>query len=135
MAHALVTHRDEFKQFTNLLGKPETVNQIPVSKTTFIPCRAMDINQSSMDGQGEIIDNLCRQANIGDPTDYPDVEDIWEHVCLFHGDLRTGELIDGIQCSRSIETKLSASICEVRTRALPPDDGLCRCDMADVHRT
>lgn len=65
----------------------------------------MDINQSTSDGQAQIIENIYGQANLGDPTDHPGVEDIRQYVSLMHGDLRTGELIDGIKRSRSIEAK------------------------------
>ena len=65
----------------------------------------MDINQSTNDGQGQIIENVFGQANVGNPTDYPAVEDIRPFVSLFHGDLRTGELIEGIKFSCSIELK------------------------------
>jgi hypothetical protein len=54
----------------------------------------MDINQSTIDGQAQIIDSISAQANIGDPTDYPNVTDIQKHVGLYHGDLWTGELIE-----------------------------------------
>lgn len=103
--NALVSYCKEFKHFQSELGLPETINQIPVVKTSHIPCRAMDINQSTNDGQGQIIENIFTQANLGDPTDTPGVEDIREHVVLVHGDLGTGERIAGIKRSRAIETK------------------------------
>jgi hypothetical protein len=103
--HALVTFCEPFHHFRSELGMPEEVNQIPVEKTTYIPCRSMDINQSTNDGQGQIIHNVMGQANLGDPTDYPGVEDICEMVTLFHGDLRTGKLIEGIKYSCCIESK------------------------------
>ncbi|KAI0074535.1 hypothetical protein K474DRAFT_1601263 [Panus rudis PR-1116 ss-1] len=65
----------------------------------------MDINSSTNDGQAQILQNLFAQANIGDPTDHQDVQDIREHVVLVHGDLGTGERLQGSKRSRSIETK------------------------------
>ncbi|KAF8971524.1 hypothetical protein BDZ97DRAFT_1786939 [Flammula alnicola] len=76
--YTLVSFCEEFKKFSNDLGSPETVYQIPVAKTLHIPCRSMDINQSTNDGQAEIINNLCQQANLGDPEDFPMAEDISE---------------------------------------------------------
>ena len=101
--NALITHSGPFERFQKELGQPDTVLQIPVKKTTHIPCRAMDIDQSTIDGQAEILENLFAQANIGDPNDTPGVEDISEYVVLVHGDLGTGERLYGSQGSRSIE--------------------------------
>ena len=103
--HALVTFVPGFERFRKDLKTPETILQIPVTKTTHIPCRAMDINPSTNDGQAQVLEELLRQANLGDPTDFPNVEDIREHVVLMHGDLGTGERIFGVKQSRSIEAK------------------------------
>ncbi|KAI0688586.1 hypothetical protein BC835DRAFT_301430 [Cytidiella melzeri] len=65
----------------------------------------MDINQSTVDGQAEILESLFAQANIGDPTDTPNVEDITEYILLVHGDLGTGERLEGSRASRAIEQK------------------------------
>ncbi|KAI0691137.1 hypothetical protein BC835DRAFT_1417357 [Cytidiella melzeri] len=103
--HALIMYCKLFERFREHLGSPETIEQIPIKQTTHIPCRAMDINQSTADGQAEILENLFAQANIGDPTDTPNVEDIREYVVLVHGDLGTGERLDGSLASRAIERK------------------------------
>ncbi|KAF9493445.1 hypothetical protein BDN71DRAFT_1508550 [Pleurotus eryngii] len=103
--YMLVTFVTPLQHFTLQLGKPKTVLQIPVMKTTHIPCRTMDINQSTNDAQAQIIDNLLAQASIGDPTDYPHVTDLREHVLLVHGDLGTGERLFAVKQSRSIEDK------------------------------
>ncbi|KAI0083556.1 hypothetical protein BDY19DRAFT_1079007 [Irpex rosettiformis] len=96
-------NEEAFEQFQSNLGMPETILQIPVTKTTHIPCRAMDIDQSTVDGQAEILESLFTQANIGDPSDVSGVEDISDYVVLVHGDLGTGERLHGSQDSRSIE--------------------------------
>ncbi|KAI0733004.1 hypothetical protein BC629DRAFT_1572982, partial [Irpex lacteus] len=101
--NALVTHSKPFERFHKDLGMPDPVLQIPVIKTTHIPCRAMDIDQSTVDGQAEILENLYAQANIGDPLDTAGVDDISDYVVLVHGDLGTGERLHGSQESRSIE--------------------------------
>ena len=91
--HALVTLCEPFKTYRTKLESPETINQIPVTKTEYIPCRAMDINQSMADGQCDILRNLCEQGGIGSVSDNPGVCDISSHVQLVHRDLCTGELI------------------------------------------
>ncbi|KAG5640304.1 hypothetical protein DXG03_009294, partial [Asterophora parasitica] len=103
--HALLTFVDDFAHFRDKLGSLETNLQVPPTKAPFEPCRSMDINQSTSDGQAQIIENILSQAHLGDPTDHPGVADIREHVSLWHGDLRTGELIDLAWRSRSIEAK------------------------------
>jgi len=103
--HALVSFCEPFNAYKDKLGDPETISQIPVTKTEYIPCRAMDINQSTTDGQSEILEDLCRQGNLGDTSDTPDVRDISHYVQLVHGDLRTGELIEVGKRARCIEVK------------------------------
>jgi len=56
----------------------------------------MDINQSTNNGQGQILKNILVQANLGDLSDTPGVVDIHEHVILIHGDLGTAEHLEGI---------------------------------------
>jgi len=65
----------------------------------------MDINQSTNNGQAQILENILIQANLGDPTDMPGVVDIREHIILIHRDLGTAERLEGIQASRAIESK------------------------------
>ena len=65
----------------------------------------MDINPSTNDGQAQVLEELLWQANPGDPSDFPNIEDIHEHVVLMHSDLGTGERIYGVKQSRSIEAK------------------------------
>jgi len=102
--YALVTFSALFNSMRANLGTPETVFQIPIMKTIQVPCRAMDINQSTNDGQAQILENILAQANLGDPTDTPGVVDIREHVILIHGDLATAERLEGIRASHAIES-------------------------------
>jgi len=102
--HALVTFCEPFKTYHDKLDSPETINQIPVTKTEYIPCHAMDINQSTADGQCNILDNLCRQGNLGNVSDNPGIHDISSHVLLVHGDLCTGKLIEVCKHTCCIET-------------------------------
>ncbi|KAG1894328.1 uncharacterized protein F5891DRAFT_961711, partial [Suillus fuscotomentosus] len=103
----LVNQVKEFKHFKKELDEPDTVKRIPVHKTNQIPCRAMDIKQSTTDGNVEVLDNLFRQGGIGDPRDSGfDVEhdvDMSEHIMLIHGDLLTKERLDTVRNSRCIE--------------------------------
>ncbi|KAI0267690.1 hypothetical protein BC834DRAFT_1040462 [Gloeopeniophorella convolvens] len=108
--NALVTYCTGFSYVRQMLGQPETILQIPVMKTSTVPCRAMDIDQSTNDGQADIVENLFRQAGIGIPEDTPDVLDISEHVVLFHGDLGTGERQSSIKESRRIEANSVRSL-------------------------
>ena len=103
--NALVMYSAPFKCFRSQLGMPKSILQIPVTQTTQVPCRAMDINQSTNDGQAQILENLLAQANLGDPTDNPSVVDIRGHVILVHGDLSTAEHLEGIWASHAIEIK------------------------------
>jgi hypothetical protein len=79
------------------------MNQIPITKMEFIPCCAIDINQSTADGQGNILKELYKQGNIGHKSDSPGTCDISTHVQLVHGDLHTGELIETTKRSHCIE--------------------------------
>jgi hypothetical protein len=103
----LVNQVKEFKHFKKELDEPDTVKRIPVHKTKQIPCRAMDIKQSTTDGNVQVLDNLFRQGGIGDPRDSGfDAEhdvDMSEHIMLIHGDLLTKEQRDTVRNSRCIE--------------------------------
>ncbi|KAG1754911.1 uncharacterized protein EDB91DRAFT_1043064 [Suillus paluster] len=103
----LVQYGRSFKHFVDKLGEPETVQKIPVHKTNQIPCRSMNIKQSTTDGNVEVLVNLFRQGGIGDKSENDfDAEhdvDMSEHVILVHGDLLTKEQVDSVQSSRKIE--------------------------------
>lgn len=104
----LLQHGPKFEEnFGEELGDPEPVEPIPIHKTTQIPCRAMNIKESTTDGNIEVIECLLHQGGIGDPTDAKfdsqnDV-DMSEFVLLIHGDLLTKERLDSVRNSRSIE--------------------------------
>ncbi|KAH9833452.1 uncharacterized protein C8Q71DRAFT_909496 [Rhodofomes roseus] len=95
-----------FRQFTSEIGRPHPVECIPVTKLRHHPARTMDVNNSTVDGNIEAIQQLCAQAGIGDPTAiYATGEetDISEYVVLFHGDLGTMERVVSALKARSIE--------------------------------
>ncbi|KZT63653.1 hypothetical protein DAEQUDRAFT_638358, partial [Daedalea quercina L-15889] len=85
-----------FRQFAPLVHKPDPIECIPVTKLHHRPTRTMEVNNSTVDGNIEAIENLCAQAGLGDPTDvhaYGDEVDISEFVVLCHGDLGTLERV------------------------------------------
>ncbi|KAG1842343.1 hypothetical protein F4604DRAFT_1884768 [Suillus subluteus] len=91
----LVHYGQNFEHFLNKLGEPEAVQRIPVHKTNQIPCRSMDIKQSTTDRNSEVLDELFQQGGIGDERESGfnaghDV-DMSEHVILVHRDLLTKE--------------------------------------------
>ena len=103
----LVRHGQYFGHFLPKLGEPSSVHKIPVHKTDQIPCRAMNIKQSSIDGNIEVMEELLRQGGLGDINDAgfdaSHEVDMSEHVILVHGDLLTKERLDSVRESRSIE--------------------------------
>ncbi|KAJ7169358.1 hypothetical protein C8R43DRAFT_1121232 [Mycena crocata] len=98
-----------FHQFRNNLGKPEMIEQIPVIKMRWAPAKSMDIKQSTVAGNIQVIPELLEQGGVGDPLQKN--SSIWEnsvlsiiaYVILFHGDLGTGERIMSLLQRRSIE--------------------------------
>ncbi|KAF6746607.1 hypothetical protein DFP72DRAFT_752538, partial [Ephemerocybe angulata] len=58
-----------FRSLKQLNEEPVAINPIPVHKTEQIPCRAMNIKESTPDGNIEVVQNLLRQGGIGDPTE------------------------------------------------------------------
>ncbi|KAF8226811.1 hypothetical protein L208DRAFT_1300200 [Tricholoma matsutake] len=82
------------------IGKPDIIEQIPVTKTPITPARAMNCSNSSVSGNIETILNLMEQGGVGDPNDMDakfEVVDVSPFVVLFHGDLGTGDQINDVQ--------------------------------------
>ncbi|KAJ6578606.1 hypothetical protein B0H10DRAFT_1836287 [Mycena sp. CBHHK59/15] len=96
-------------QFKGDLGKPEMVEQVPVVKMRWAPAKSMDIKQSTVSGNLDVIPQLLEQGGVGDPSQ--EDQSIWErnirsmvaYIILFHGDLGTGERIMSLLQRRSIE--------------------------------
>jgi hypothetical protein len=78
---------DYFVAFSNVVGKPEMVEQIPVVKMRFAPARSLDIRQSTVARNLKAIPEFLEQGGVGDPTE--NVEGPWErNICdLYHGPL------------------------------------------------
>jgi hypothetical protein len=68
----------------------------------------MEVNNSTVSGNIQAIDNLLEQGGILNPDEIADEEynpefDVTEFIVLMHGDLGTGERIQSIRQRRSIE--------------------------------
>ncbi|KIK76825.1 hypothetical protein PAXRUDRAFT_17913 [Paxillus rubicundulus Ve08.2h10] len=104
----LCTHGPEyFCRFKGGIANPEGIDQIPVVKTEITAARAMDVNNSTVSGNIRAVVDLLQQGGIYDPVELVaenlDTPDISQHVVLIHGDLGTGEQLQGIHLRRSIE--------------------------------
>ncbi|CDO69125.1 hypothetical protein BN946_scf185042.g27 [Trametes cinnabarina] len=93
-----------FWQFAEALGEPETIEQIPLVKSKQVPVEGMDINQSTVQGNADALEDLFRQAGVGDAEETPSRTPIGKHVVLVHGDLGTCERVQSLQDSRSEES-------------------------------
>ncbi|KAF8993895.1 hypothetical protein BDQ17DRAFT_1392515 [Cyathus striatus] len=103
----LIRRAKGFEYLMAQLGQPEPINKLTPEKTVQIPCRAMNIKESTPDGNIEVVENLLRQGRIGEPGDkmfhiHKDV-DMTGFVILIHGDLLTKERLDAVRQSRRIE--------------------------------
>jgi hypothetical protein len=103
----LIRRGEYFGHLAIHLGQPAPINPIPLHKTTQIPCCAMNIKESTPDGNIEVNENLLRQGGIGDPAD-PDFDpqndvNMLLFIVLLHGDLLTKERLDSVRDSRRIE--------------------------------
>ncbi len=94
-----------FRQHLPSLSDPEPIEMIPDTKLEWLPYRAMDINQSKTSGNIEAIQNIFRQAGLGDPLKpgCSDFEDISEYVTIMHGDLGTYKRVLSAKRQRSQE--------------------------------
>lgn len=103
----LIRHTPQFRHFFPKLGEPKGVNRIPLHKTTQIPCRAMNIKESTIDGNIQVVETLLRRGGVGSPvnaTFNPENDvDMSEHIMFVHGDLLTKERLDSVRDSRRIE--------------------------------
>ncbi|KDQ12172.1 hypothetical protein BOTBODRAFT_113351 [Botryobasidium botryosum FD-172 SS1] len=75
---------------------PVAIKQIPVTKTTQIPARALNINVGTNSGNGAALESFAQQGGITE-------SELEEYVLVTHGDLGTGEKINNLKTSRAIE--------------------------------
>lgn len=97
-----------FHQFHTQISQPKVIEEIPLTgKTRLVPARAMDINNSTVSGNIRAVIDLLAQGGIYDPNEASaknlDTPSVMEHVVLVHGDLGTGERLQGAQLQQSIE--------------------------------
>ncbi|KAL6307298.1 hypothetical protein BKA93DRAFT_727747 [Sparassis latifolia] len=92
-----------FQIFAKDLEEPEAIDQIPVVKSKQIPAPGMDINQSTVQGNADALENLFSQGGVGDRAAKPGCTDVGDHVVLVHGDLSTCERVQSVQQSRGEE--------------------------------
>lgn len=100
----LCTHGPEFfKQYITHIRDPEDIEKIPIEKTHQVPAKAMELNNSTVDGNIDALVDLLRQGGVLDPDDHVD-QDAAEVVIIIHGDLATGKRIQTARIRRSIES-------------------------------
>ena len=78
------------------IGKPDIMDQIPLTKTPITPAHAMNCSNSSVLGNIETILNLMEQGGLSDLNDMDakfEVVNVSPFVVLFHRDLGTGDQI------------------------------------------
>lgn len=100
----LIQHVDGFEYLQGQLKIPELLEAIPVEKTEIIPAYAMDVNNSTVNGNIRAIEQLMAQGGIGSPDD-KDTVDISKYIALVHGDLGTGKRIKSLMNRRAIEDR------------------------------
>ncbi|KAJ3555101.1 hypothetical protein NP233_g12284 [Leucocoprinus birnbaumii] len=66
--HAILVNHGPacFTKYKSFLKEPDTVNQIPLHKTNQIPCCAMNIKESTQDGNIEVMEDLLKQGGLGE---------------------------------------------------------------------
>lgn len=85
------------------LENPNLLEAIPVAKTNIVPAYAMDINNSTIDGNMQAVERLMAQGGVGGSDCNGDTVDLSKHVVIIHGDLGTGKCIKSMMHERSLE--------------------------------
>lgn len=95
---AILLQQDQsFAKYLPMLGLPEAINVLPVTRTIQYPASAINADEGSHDGNWQVIENLLKQCGV------PDVR-LEDDIILVHGDLATKERIDGLRKMRTIES-------------------------------
>ncbi|EJF60695.1 hypothetical protein DICSQDRAFT_147689 [Dichomitus squalens LYAD-421 SS1] len=96
-----------FQRFKNLPTDPDPVDPIPLTKTHYLPLRAMDINQSTVAGNLRALSDMYKQAGVSDPRNQfegePPLADIVEYITIVFGNLGTYERFMSALRQRSVE--------------------------------
>ncbi len=85
-----------FSKFKSELGQPESIQSLSVKTTFQYPGWAMHTDESTYNGNWEVLLNMLKQKPVSDI-------DLKEYVQLYHGDLSTKEWLDGLWRMRVIE--------------------------------
>jgi hypothetical protein len=93
---AILIQDQSFGRYRQHLGLPDTIDPLPLTKTLQFLASAIDTDESSYDGNGEVFKSLLEQ------TVTPD-EQLEDEIILIHRDLATKEKIDGLHKMRTIE--------------------------------
>lgn len=110
--HDLVHHGPTyFKQHSQRLGHPETVDQVPVVKMRQVHARIIDTPCSTPKENGGVMEDLLeKQARLGGETQDPETQKIspkfkslLNFVILVFGDLGVGNHLQSYLASRRIE--------------------------------
>ncbi|KAF8152272.1 hypothetical protein B0H34DRAFT_664279, partial [Crassisporium funariophilum] len=92
-----------FRQFRGVLGDPEVIDAIPVTKTQQIPLRCLNISPSTQGQNAEALDVFFLQTGIGDPIDNPQAVPVRNWAIPIAGDLLTLQHNHSLQESRAEE--------------------------------
>ncbi|KAM6489479.1 hypothetical protein JOM56_015036 [Amanita muscaria] len=99
----LIKNIEGFEYLHGELENPDLLEAIPVVKTNIIPAYAMDINNSTIDGNMQAVERLMAQGGVGGSDCNGDTVDLSKHVVIIHGDLGTGKCIKSMMHERSLE--------------------------------
>ncbi|KAI0756194.1 hypothetical protein C8Q80DRAFT_1277628 [Daedaleopsis nitida] len=92
-----------FSETLASLSDPTPVDAIPVTKTHYLPMKALDINPATISGNIDVLYQMFAQAGVGDIRENPSVQDLSEYVTIVHGDLGTYEHVRSAMRRRSQE--------------------------------
>lgn len=98
---------EALRGYAHQLASPDTVEAIPLSKLEYTPLRTMDLNQSTVSGNIEAIQNMFTQAGLRSSSDSraaaDDVVDLKDFAIIVNGDLGTYERVLSALRRRSVE--------------------------------
>ena len=92
----LIQQDQSFGKYRQYLGLPDAIDPFPVTKTLQFPASAINVGESSSDGNWEVFKSLLEQSATPD-------EQLEDEIILIHGDLATKEKIDGLCKMHTIE--------------------------------
>ncbi|KAF6764718.1 hypothetical protein DFP72DRAFT_799188 [Ephemerocybe angulata] len=93
-----------FHQFTRNLGHPDEVERIPLTKTTQVPLRMVDLSPSTPINNGTAIEEFMGQGGVSGSVDSKEgMKDPKNKAVIISGDLLTGQHVNSLQESRSVE--------------------------------